>query len=179
MKTPHGYSEIIAQFGNPANADGTENKQWVLQNIKVVKPPVGWKLYYQEVGKPLQQTSGIRLHVLLEPIFTAAMKEIWDYAADQLNSQNEDDIRKWLHERRLDQTGGGYNFRKSSGNSAVLSLHSFGIAIDWDPINNPHKKPLTLTLPDWWFAIWAEHGWSDGRHFNTPDPMHIQFATGA
>lgn len=76
-------------------------------------------------------------------------------------------------------TGGGYNFRASTGDANNLSLHSYGIAIDWNPLNNPHKKPLAETLPNWWYQIWAQNGWTDGRHFLTPDPMHVQFATGA
>ncbi|WP_162996865.1 M15 family metallopeptidase [Mucilaginibacter kameinonensis] len=107
------------------------------------------------------------------------MTEIWEYAVVQLNSPTDDDVRCWLHQNRLDQTGGGFNFRKSTGNTSALSLHSYGIAIDWDPVHNPHKKPLTKPLPDWWYNIWTKHGWSDGRHFKTPDPMHVQFATGA
>ncbi|PTX98890.1 hypothetical protein DB346_19600 [Verrucomicrobia bacterium LW23] len=58
-----------------------------------------------------------------------------------------------------------------------LSMHSFGIAIDWDANNNPQGNPNS-TLPDFWYEIWAKHGWIDGRHFRTPDPMHVQFAKG-
>ena len=93
-------------------------------------------------------------------------------------SPSQDAIRDWLHKRRLDLHGGGFNFRKITAGSS-LSLHAYGIAIDWDPDHNPRGKPLTKTLPDWWFDIWKNHGWSDGRHFPTPDPMHVQFATGA
>lgn len=74
--------------------------------------------------------------------------------------------------------GGAFNFRKITGGSR-LSLHAYGIAIDWDPEHNPRQKPLKRTLPDWWYEIWGAHGWSDGRRFPTPDPMHVQFATGA
>jgi hypothetical protein len=119
------------------------------------------------------------MHVLLAANFQEVMTEIWAYAASQMEAPADDHIRAWLHAHRLDQTGGGFNFRKSTGATSVLSLHSYGIAIDWDPLHNPHQKPLTHTLPDWWYAIWARHGWTDGRHFHTPDPMHVQFATGA
>src|SRR5205085_2267821 len=78
----------------------------------------------------------------------------------------------------LNEAWEGENIRKITAGSS-LSLHAYGIAIDWDPDHNPRGKPLTKTLPDWWFDIWKNHGWSDGRHFPTPDPMHVQFATGA
>jgi hypothetical protein len=175
--TPHGPAEIVARFGNPANADGTLNKTWERANITKVSPPAGWKLYYQD--KKLLPVTGIRMHRLLAPSFVSVLDEIWSVASGVLGAgASNDDIRAWLHANRYDQTGGGFNFRQIRGGSR-LSLHSFGIAIDWDPRNNPRKKPITRTLPDWWYAIWNNHGWHDGRRFKTPDPMHVQFATGA
>ena len=178
MKTPNGRAEIEAMFGNPANSDGTLNEAWEGANIRKVAPPDGWRLYYQ-ADNGLVAVSGIRMHRLLRDIFVAVLDDVWAYAKQQVgNSATDDEIRAWLHQQRLDQHGGGFNFRPITGGHQ-LSLHSYGIAIDWDPEHNPRKNPLTRTLPDWWYDIWAAHGWSDGRHFNTPDPMHVQFATGA
>ena len=178
MNPPNGRAEIETVFGNPANRDGTLNEAWEGENIRKIAPPDGWVLYYQ-ADAGLVQVSGIRLHRLLEDTFNAVLDEIWAFAKKQIGpGASNDQIRKWLHQRRLDQHGGGFNFRRITGGSR-LSLHSYGIAIDWDPENNPRRKPLTKTLPDWWFGIWNKHGWSDGRKFPTPDPMHVQFATGA
>jgi hypothetical protein len=178
MDTPHGRDEIEAMFGNPANADGTLNEAWEGKNIRKVAPPDGWQLYYQE-DEHLTLVSGIRMHKLLADSFIAVLDDIWAHAAEEVGpGATDDEIRDWLHARRLDQHGGGFNFRPITGGKK-LSLHAYGIAIDWDPDHNPRQKPLTVTLPDWWFDIWAKHGWSDGRHFATPDPMHVQFATGA
>lgn len=180
IKTPNGYAEINALFGNPANADGTLNKAWESANIEVVPPPPGWQLYYQNSATSIIPIKGIRLHRLLKDSYLAVLGEVWAFATLQIGGKPANAaVSQWLHNLRLDETGGGFNFRKSSGDHTKLSLHSYGIAIDWDPVHNPHKKPLTQTLPDWWYAIWAKHGWSDGRHFQTPDPMHVQFATGA
>jgi len=180
ISTPNGYQEIISTFGNPTNADGTLNKAWEHANIKVVKPPTGWKLYYQNTPESLTPIPGISIHYKLEDSFKKVLSAIWQYAAKQIgDNPSNKAISEWLHNLRLDITGGGFNYRKSTGDSSQLSLHSYGIAIDWDPIHNPHKKPLTETLPDWWYQIWNKHGWSDGRHFPTPDPMHVQFANGA
>jgi hypothetical protein len=178
MNTPNGREEIAAMFGNPANADGTLNEAWEGENIRKIAPPDGWQLFYQS-DNGLVAVSGIRMHRLLEDSFHAVLDEIWDHAKQQVgNAADAKAIRDWLHQQRLDQHGGGFNFRPITGGTS-LSLHSYGIAIDWDPENNPRKKPLTVALPDWWFDIWHAHGWSDGRHFTTPDPMHVQFATGA
>lgn len=178
MNTPNGRKEIEKMFGNPANGDGTLNEAWEGENIRKVAPPDGWKLFYQD-DNGLVPVSGIRMHKLLEDSFHSVLDDVWNYAKNQIGgSPSGDAIRAWLHQKRLDQHGGGFNFRKITAGSS-LSLHAYGIAIDWDPDHNPRKKPLTKTLPDWWFDIWTARGWSDGRHFPTPDPMHVQFATGA
>lgn len=70
------------------------------------------------------------------------------------------------------------DFRKITAGKS-LSLHSHGIAIDWDAEHNPRANTLKKTLPDWWYDTWQAHGWSGGRHFPTPAPKHLQFATGA
>jgi hypothetical protein len=179
MKTPNGRAEIEAMFGNPANNDGTLNEAWEGANIRKVPPPNGWQLYYQDDNLGLVPVSDIRMHKLLEDVFQATLDEVWDHAKQELGgSPSGDAIRDWLHQGRLDQHGGGFNFRKITAGTK-LSLHAYGIAIDWDPDHNPRKKPLKKTLPDWWYDIRAKHGWSDGRRFPTPDPMHVQFATGA
>lgn len=180
IKTPNGYEEINSLFGNPANIDGTLNKAWESANIIIVAPPAGWQLYYQNSLTSIVPVSGIKIHRILENKFKTVWTQIWQFAIEQIGSNPENEvIQKWLHDLRLDITGGGFNFRKSSGDPSKLSLHSYGIAIDWDPIHNPHQKPLKKTLPDWWYSKWASQGWSDGRHFPKPDPMHVQFATGA
>jgi hypothetical protein len=178
MKTPNGRAEIEATFGNPANSDGTLNEAWEEANIRRVAPPGGWRLFYQ-ADAGLVPVSGIRMHRLLEDTFVAVLNDVWNFAKNKSgNGANDDAIRAWLHKRRLDQHAGGFNFRKITGGQK-LSLHAYGIAIDWDAEHNPRKKPLTRTLPDWWYNIWKAHGWADGRHFPVPDPMHVQFATGA
>jgi hypothetical protein len=178
MKTPNGRAEIEAMFGNPANADGTLNEAWEGANIRKVAPPDNWQLFFQS-DTGLVQVTGIRMHRLLEDSFVSVLDDVWQFAVGQIGgSPSDDDVRAWLHQRRLDQHGGGFNFRKITAGKS-LSLHSYGIAIDWDPEHNPRQKPLKRTLPDWWYDIWKARGWSDGRHFPTPDPMHVQFATGA
>ncbi len=113
------------------------------------------------------------------------MADIWDHARadvkrhrgyDNTTAEYDDLTREWLHEQRLDIHGGGFNFRPITGGRR-LSLHAYGIAIDWDPVHNPRGGKDEL--PEWWYEIWHRHGWTDGRHFKTPDPMHVQFATGA
>jgi hypothetical protein len=178
MQTPNGREEIEVLFGNPALLDGTLNIVWKSENIRRIAPPPGWQLFYQSPSG-LVNVPGIRMHRLLKPKFHAVLKDVWAYAKQEAGSKaSDDDVRSWLHLHRLDQYSGSFNFRKITGGEC-LSLHAFGIAIDWDAGNNPRKQPLTKTLPDWWYELWKAHGWADGRFFSTPDPMHVQFAIGA
>jgi hypothetical protein len=180
LSTPNGYTEINAMFGNPAKADGTLNTNWEIQNIISVLPP-GWRIYFQQSDTQLPELKqGIRMHKLLKENFLAVMEEIRQYAIGVIGGTPDNaTIQNWLHTERLDRTGGGYEFRPNTSNPNALSMHAYGIAIDWDPLNNPRGKPMKNTLPDWWYNIWAAKGWIDGRHFTTPDPMHVQFAKGA
>lgn len=180
MRTPNGYDEIKAMFGDPSGPDGTLNPVWEAKNIKRVTPPKGWKLFYDDGTAPLKTVSALSVHRILEPTLTNTLREVWEYARSQIGTAaNDAQIQTWLHDHRLDLIGGAFNYRKKRVTASQISLHSFGIAIDWDPLHNPQKKPLTCTLPNWWYAIWQANGWHDGRQFPTPDPMHIQYATGA
>lgn len=177
LPTPHGREQIELVFGRPNNLDGTLNELWESQNIIRVIPPPGWQLYYQDDSGPVA-VSGIRLHRKLEDNFRSVLSSVWSHAKGEIGGQaSDDEVRQWLHERQLDQHAGGFNFRPIAGTNR-LSLHSYGIAIDWDADHNPQGGP-SRTLPTWWYDIWHAHGWSDGRHFSNPDPMHVQFATGA
>jgi hypothetical protein len=177
LQTPNGRAEIEEMFGKPNKSDGTLNEAWEQDNIARVAPPPGWQLFYQD-DNGLVPVSAIRIHRKLAGSFQQVLNDIWDHVKSDLGSDVTDiDIRKRLHELRLDQHSGSFNFRPIRGKNA-LSLHSYGIAIDWDANHNP-QGDLSHTLPDWWYDIWHAHGWTDGRHFSNPDPMHVQFATGA
>lgn len=180
LKAPNGYNEINEQFGNPANNDGSLNQSWMHASIITVAPPKGWQLYYQASAVSLTTIKGISIHSKLKDNFQNILQEIWVKAINQVGGNPTDNaIRDYLHKQRLDVTGGGFNFRPNTSDHTKLSLHCYGIAVDWDPLHNPRQKLMKRTLPDWWYTIWQNNGWSDGRHFNTPDPMHVQFASGA
>lgn len=174
MIPPHGRAEIEAMFGSPALPDGTLDPSWERKSLVVVEPPHGWRLRYQSEKGPVP-SRGIRMHRLVEQAFLSAMSDVWKVAVERWPS----DPLAWLREKRLDLHGGGFNFRAVRG-SKKLSLHAYGIAIDWDPLHNARgSKPETWTLPEWWYEVWSAHGWIDGRHFSPSDAMHVQWATGA
>lgn len=85
-----------------------------------------------------------------------------------------------IHELRLDVFGGGFNVRKKKGGT-TMSMHSWGIAFDYDPDRNQLKwgrdraSFARSEYEDWW-RIWEEEGWvSLGRTRNF-DWMHVQAA---
>lgn len=85
-----------------------------------------------------------------------------------------------IHALGLDQFGGCLNVRKMRGGSA-WSMHSWGIAIDWDANRNPlrsNHKTARLAQADSarFLDFWEEEGWiSLGRERNY-DWMHVQAA---
>lgn len=88
----------------------------------------------------------------------------------------EDEISR-LH---LDHYGGCHNERKMR-NGNLWSMHSWGIALDFDPGRNQLKwgrDRAVFALPDYeeWWKCWEEEGWvSLGRARNF-DWMHVQAA---
>lgn len=78
----------------------------------------------------------------------------------------------------LHHFGGAFNYRLMRGGSK-LSMHAYGAAIDFDPVNNQlgDETPRLADFPDI-IAIFKKYGavWGGdwkGRHC---DGMHFQFA---
>lgn len=123
-----------------------------------------YQLYY--CGKPVKT---IRVHKAIADRVQSALKEILAYYG----------IEK-IKKLGLDQYSGSYNYRKSTGGSA-LSMHAWGIALDFAAEKNTYamKKPqASLSKPECekWWEIWEKHGAvSLGRELGY-DYMHLQFA---
>ena len=87
-----------------------------------------------------------------------------------------------IQQLRLDLWGGCLNVRKKRGGTSY-SLHSWGIAIDYDPGHNQLKwgrNRASFVKPEYdtWWRLWEEEGWlSLGRSRNF-DWMHVQAAIG-
>ncbi|MGE4245496.1 MAG: peptidoglycan-binding protein [Parvibaculaceae bacterium] len=80
----------------------------------------------------------------------------------------------------LDLFGGSFNVRRMRGGSA-WSMHSWGIAIDFDPERNQlrwGRDKARLAEPDaepFWLA-WEEEGWLSLGRARNYDWMHVQAA---
>ena len=85
-----------------------------------------------------------------------------------------------IHRLRLDVWGGCLNVRKMRGGTRN-SMHSWGIALDYDPQNNQLKwgsDRATFAQPDYnkWWEFWEEEGWVSLGRTRNYDWMHVQAA---
>jgi hypothetical protein len=67
---------------------------------------------------------------------------------------------------------GCWNVRPMSGSSKSLSVHSWGLALDFNAAQNPYGGKITFS--DEMIIAWADCGWESGAIWNTPDGMHFQ-----
>lgn len=131
-------------------------------NLENIVPP--YTLYYD--GKPVKT---IRVHRLIA-------QRVKDALAEILKEYGEENIKKY----GLDRYSGSFNYRKTT-TGASMSMHAWGIALDFDAENNTFemKSPrASLSRPECetWWKIWEKYGAvSLGRERNQ-DWMHIQFA---
>lgn len=80
----------------------------------------------------------------------------------------------------LDLYGGSFNVRKKRGGTG-WSMHSWGIAIDFDPQRNMlkmHHDKARLAEPDAakFFSLWIDEGWVSLGKSRDFDWMHVQAA---
>lgn len=129
--------------------------------VSIVPP---YPLLYE--GKPVRS---IRVHERIAAHVQAALQEVLDHYG-----QAE------IHRLGLDQYGGSYNFRVSTSGQA-LSMHAWGIALDFAPATNAYSTRApraTLSHPDCeaWWRIWESHGAVSLGRERDRDWMHLQFA---
>jgi hypothetical protein len=70
---------------------------------------------------------------------------------------------------------GAFNVRKIGGSSR-MSQHSWGNAIDINPLENPRRKPLKTDMPPNIIALAAKHNLEWGGTWKSlPDSMHFEY----
>lgn len=147
LKTPVGMKEVIATFGDPTAP------RFEAQNIVSFLLP--YPLLYE--GKVVKRA---RCHKLIVDNFQKVFEELKAAGLDG-------EVKNY---------GGIYNFRPQRKGSKP-STHSWGIAIDLEPLKYPQGSKARF--PDRVIEIFAAAGFFYGSDFQgTPDPMHFQFAKG-
>ena len=159
MKTPQNYKELIAAFGDLTlfiNSDGKPSKIWDQQMTQVNFPtplPASWN------DKVL--ISRCTVHKLIAPVVEHVFAE----------------IHKSGYWNELKDFGGGYFVRKKRG-SNNWSLHSWGIALDFNV--NDNLMGQVPTMHEKIVEIFEKHGfcWGGRWQGKNVDGMHWQFADG-
>lgn len=146
-------SELIRTYGEPG------------QNQTKIELPYPHKLSWNTSAVINRFSCHEQVHDSLQRVLTRV-----------LDSYGSDDIKRL----RLDLWGGCLNIRKMRGGSQY-SMHSWGIALDYDPVRNRLKwgrDRASFAKPEYdtWWKLWEEEGWiSLGRTRNF-DWMHVQAA---
>lgn len=162
---PHGLDGILATYGDPYRVlgdDGVlslpERMEWEsrLTVVPLPKPiPLSWA--------PKTLATRIRCHRLAAPAFSAV------FACIKAEKDLLDGLRTY---------GGCYEFRTKRRNGDDLSVHSWGVAIDFNPGTNQQgsKGDMHPGL----VQVFEAHGFLWGGRWRgaAQDAMHFQLATG-
>lgn len=66
---------------------------------------------------------------------------------------------------------GSFNIRRSKG-GGIMSMHSWGLAVDFNAGQNPYGAPPSFSVD--FVKCFAESGFEWGGLWSTPDGMHFQ-----
>lgn len=143
-------------YGNPRGPNAGPSAKWESANLTLVKCP--WVLRY--AGKPVK---GLRVHKKVAASLATVLDAIW--------------VRLGRSQAEIDRIGmsiygGGYNFRLMRGGSS-LSMHSWGCALDFDPVRNGMGNPKP-NMDKRVVEEFEREGWEWGGHWK--DGMHFQAA---
>lgn len=159
IPVPHSYDDVLRTFGDIRqyiNKDGTIKPEWEAQQIVRIPLPT-----IAPLAGEAKFVTKVSVHRLLAGQASALYGAIYNAGL-------------WA---TLGPYGGGYNYRPNRNDTARPSLHSFGIAFDWDPNGFPNGSPLKRNPQ--LAEILRKAGWMLGEDFeHTKDPMHFQYATG-
>lgn len=160
MKIPNGLTEIEERYGNIyryIRSDGTLNPDWEREHMTLCILPFTMRLSWE----PSIEIARIRCHrLILDPLI-----EIFDLI-------HEHDLASEL------QFFGGCFAYRTKRLTHKLSLHAWGIALDFNPATNQQgtKGSMNPNI----VAIFKSYGavWGGDWEGKSRDPMHFQFASG-
>lgn len=158
---PNGSQELRTVFGDPmpfVNDKPTWESQ-ALTTQQLTTPLI--YAYAQD-----QSITRVRAHRLL---------------ADHLAATLQACVSKGVPRERM-KYGGCYVWRAKRTATGQLSLHTWGVAVDLEPAENPLGEPWVddgKRLDARIIATFKDMGWFWGGEFQgTKDPQHFQWATG-
>lgn len=175
---PQTVDALMAALGVRESAGAAEVPAWPTQKqvrsgksifgapgssrlVRIVPP---YPLYFEGA-----KVGSISVHEVIARHVEQALQEVLDvYGIQRIKALG------------LDQYGGCYNYRQTTGGGS-LSMHAWGIALDFCPDGNgmsTHAPAATLSHPDCapWWEIWERHGAVSMGRVHDKDWMHLQFA---
>lgn len=149
-------NQIMAKYGQPGDKS----------NLTTITTPYPLRLAWE----PHTSTSKITCHKLVADQLTAILNDILAHYG----------LEK-IQELGIDLYGGCFNKRLMRGSNTKWSLHSWGIAIDFDPERNTlkeTKKTARFARPEYraMIDIYYKHGWESLGREKDFDWMHMQVA---
>lgn len=152
-----------AFYGNPdANRDGRADPVWSAANLVRLKPP--YPMQWSWGGS----VASLTMHRKCADSLLHALENIARHYGSQAA----------IEKARMHLCGGGFNFRVKRGGQ-TLSIHSWGAAIDLDPVRNGfgrrYREGMGM-MPLAVVEIFAAEGWIWGGRWSRPDAMHFQAA---
>lgn len=147
-------SECAKRFGNPAAA------RWGGANIAQVKCP--WQLMMGPLKIPY-----IKINKIAQPSLERVLAQVWDWAGKDPGK---------IASIHANQFSGDWVVREARG-LQMISMHAYGLAIDFDAPNNrlgSSKHFFTPKNP--LIAAFLAEGWTWGGTWSRPDAMHVQAA---
>lgn len=160
---PHGLDAVMATFGDPhPYADHEMGWEIKYLTMLVLPQPLIWSV------NPEQPIRRLRAHKLIAQHMVDTLMACLDAGVPP---------------ERM-KFGGAYAWRTKRGSSTNLSLHTWGIAIDIEPVENPmgiaweELDPATR-LDERIIDVFLDKGWYWGNDFSgRHDSQHWQFAEG-
>lgn len=149
-----------AYYGDPRGAHGTYSPKWAATNLTHVAVP--WVMHCEEIP-----VTHITIHHKCAESLTRILTHIWEQCGEHQSAIDT------LHYNRYD---GSFNFRPMRGGHA-LSMHSYGVAIDFDADENEFGSHHALFNPNSLMVeAFESEGWVWGGRWSYPDNMHFQAA---
>ncbi len=142
-------------YGNPRGKNAHANPVWEKNNLVWVPLPVGFGMTFD--GRPVTR---VRVHKKIAVPVKSSFTSLW-----LTSGQNPNVLKAW----GISNYSGGYEYRLMR-ESNHLSMHAYGIALDFDGANRPlHSKKF--------FAPKVVKCFTDQGAVNlSNDPMHFQWA---
>jgi hypothetical protein len=157
---PHGLEQVKNTFGDP-RPFVNQKEVWESMVLDTRELPI--ELVY--AFDTSQKVRRVRAHDRIVDLLVVTLMECFS---------------RGVKPTRL-KYGGCYSWR-AKRTSTSLSLHTWGIAVDLEPAENPLGQPWVddgKRLDPRIIEVFKGRGWFWGGEFGgTPDPQHFQWASG-